>query len=95
MRRLKELLQYPLVLKTVDSQANEHIRRGMTTELFNSRGVHGFSAGAEERKIAEDYREHAARYDAAKLPRIAASLRGLAETYKRDAEREAKRDPYR
>jgi hypothetical protein len=95
MRRVEELLQLSVVAKTVDSSDHEHIRRGMTTELFNSRGVHGFSAGAEERKIAEGYREQAARYDAAKLPRIATSLRGLAETYERDAERDAKRDPYK
>lgn len=95
MLRLGHLLQLPLVAKAVNSQAHEHIRRGMTTELFNSRGVHGFSAGSEERRIAEEYRDHAARFDTAKLPRIATSLRGLAETYERDAEREVKRDPYR
>lgn len=94
MQRLDILLQHPLVAKTVDSAAHEHVRRGMTTELFNSRGVHGSSAGKEEEEIARKYRHYAARYDEKRLPRIATSLRELAETYARDAEREAKRDPY-
>ena len=93
MRKLELLLQHPLIAKVVDSAAHEHLRRGMTTELFNSRGVHGFSHGKEEGEIARKYRAYAMRFDEQKLPRIATSLRELAENYERDAEREKKREP--
>jgi hypothetical protein len=33
------------------------MRDGYRTELFNSRGVHGFSAGREERELARKYRD--------------------------------------
>ena len=93
MRKLEVLLQHPIIAKVVDSAAHEHLRRGMITELFNSRGVHGFSHGKDEIEIARKYREFAVRLDAQRLPRIATSLRGLAETYEHDAEREKKREP--
>jgi hypothetical protein len=63
-------------------------------ELFNSRGVHGFTRGQDELKLAASYREHAAKYDLEGYSQIAATLRGLAEGYERDAERDAKKDPY-
>jgi len=91
MPRLEMLLKHPLVAKMVDSAGHEHVRQGMTTELFNSRGIHGFSHGQQEVEIAKEYRAYATRYDEQKLPRIATSLRGLAEGYERDAEREKKR----
>jgi hypothetical protein len=92
---LEGLLKHPRVAKTMDAAACEDMRQGLTTELFNSRGVHGFSAGKDERDLAGKYRGYAARYDKAKFPRIATSLRELAEGYDWDAERETKRDPYR
>lgn len=93
MRKLELLLQHPVIAKVVNFAAHEDLRRGMTTELFNSRGVHGFSHGKEEGEIARKYKEFAVRFDEQKLSRIATSLRGLAETYERDAERERKREP--
>jgi len=90
---LEGMLRYPAVAGTVDAPEHDHIRRGLTIELFNQRGVHGFSAGKEELELAASYRAYADKYDLAKFPRIATSLRSLAESYERDAQREAKRDP--
>jgi hypothetical protein len=89
---LDGMLRYPAVAGTVDAPEHDHIRRGLTIELFNQRGVHGFSAGKDELTLAANYREYAEKYDLAKFPRIATSLRSLAESYERDAQREAKRD---
>jgi hypothetical protein len=91
---LEEILKHAAVAKCMDAPEHEHMRRGLTTELFNSRGVHGFSGGKDELQLAQDYRSRADHYDLARFTRIATSLRGLAEGYERDAEREAKRDPY-
>lgn len=71
-----------------------NMRDGFTTELFNSRGVHGFSAGKEEEKIAAKYRTKADEAESAGYPRLATALRELASTYERYAERERSRDPY-
>jgi hypothetical protein len=91
---LVEMLKLPVVAKTLDALEHDHVRRGLRMELFNSRGVHGFSRGQDELKLAESYRERAKQYDLAAYPRIAATLRSLAEGYEREAERDAKRDPY-
>jgi hypothetical protein len=90
---LEGILRYPVLAGTIDAPEHDHIRRGLTTELFNRRGVHGFSGGKEELELAATYRAYAEKYDLAKFPRIATSLRSLAESYERDAKREAKRDP--
>ena len=88
------ILNYPSVAKCLDAPEHEHMRRGFTLALFNSRGVHGFTGGKEELELARHYRGHAEKFDLAKFTRIATSLRGLAEGYERDAEREARRDPF-
>ena len=88
------MLQYPAVAKVLDASKHDHMRRGFSVELFNHRGVHGFSSGKDELELAKRYRAYADKYDLAKFTRIASSLRGLAESYERDAAREAKRDPF-
>ena len=70
------------------------MRDGFVTELFNSRGVHGFTAGREERQLAERYRKQADEVEAHGYHRLANSLRKLASSYERDAEREENRDPF-
>lgn len=91
---LEGILKYPAVAKCLDAPEHEHMRRGLTTELFNSRGAHGFSGGKDELEIAKSYRSHADHFDLARYTRVATSLRGLAEGYERDAERDCKRDPF-
>ena len=82
------------VARVLNQPDNEEMRRGLTLECFNSRGVHGFTHGKEELEIAAGYRSKAEAFELAGFPRLAVVLRGIAETYERDAEREAKRNPY-
>jgi hypothetical protein len=49
----------------------------------------------EERKLAQQNRERADALDDKGYSRFATGMRELAARYERDAEREAKRDPYR
>lgn len=70
------------------------MRMGFSTALFNSRGTHGFSAGREERALATKYREQANAVEIAGFQRLATTLRELATSYERDAEREASSDPF-
>jgi hypothetical protein len=88
------LLNYPEAAKILDHKDFEEMRRGFSIALFNSRGVHGFSSGSQELEIAKGYRDHAQKYELAGFTRIAVTLRSIADSYQRDAEREAKRDPY-
>jgi hypothetical protein len=70
------------------------MRSGFTTQLFNDRGVHGFTHGDEERKLASDNRAKAEDLDSKGYTRFAAAMREFAEQYERQAERETKRDPF-
>jgi len=70
------------------------MRDGFRTELFNSRGVHGFTSGASERGIAAKYRAQADDVETAGFHRVATTLRELADDYDRQAERESKRSPF-
>ena len=57
------------------------------------RGVYGHSAGRQELEIASRYHKQADGLEENGYHRFAASMRGLAKGYERDAERESKRDP--
>ena len=74
----------------------EDMRRGFSTGLFNSRGVHWVDpTGKPERELAEHYRQKAEDVENAGYQRLAVTLRGLSESYDREAERivaEHKRD---
>jgi hypothetical protein len=70
------------------------MRSGFTTELFNQRGVHGFTHGKEERELAAKNREKAAALDAKGFTRFGTTMREFADRYDRDAEREEKRNPF-
>lgn len=70
------------------------MRSGFTTELFNSRGVYGFTHGQAERELAVLNREKAEALDSKGYTRFAAAMREFANQYERDAEREAMREPF-
>ncbi len=82
------------VAGALNAKDADDMRDGFRTQLFNSRGVHGFTGGDAELGIAATYRSQAEAVEAAGFHRLATTLRELAESYKRDAERESKRDPY-
>jgi hypothetical protein len=72
----------------------ESMRTGYRIECYNSRGVHGWSAGKEEKEIAEKYDAKADALEAAGFVRFAKTLRELAQTYVHESQYQAARDPY-
>ncbi len=70
------------------------MRSGFTTQLFNDRGVHGFTHGHEERKLACENRKKADELDARGFTRFATAMREFADQYDHQAKREANRDPF-
>ncbi len=83
---------------TVASVLNEKdvipMREGFITGLLNSRGVFTWTSGQGERDLTENYRNKANLVEARGYYRFAASLRQLADSYERDANREASRNPF-
>lgn len=71
----------------------EDMRNGFHTELYNSRGAHWVDpSGAPERELATKYRAQAEAIENAGYHRLATTLRELAASYEREAERVASRD---
>jgi hypothetical protein len=82
------------VAAALNFRDTREMRLGFTTQLFNDRGVHGFTHGEEERKLASDNRKRAEALDSKGYTRFATAMREFAEQYERQAEFEAKRDPF-
>ena len=80
------------IAAALDSKDVPEIRRALTTGLFNKRGVHGFSHGEEEKQIAADYRQKSRALSDNGFHRVADAVRGLAEGYEQDAERESHKE---
>jgi hypothetical protein len=79
------------VAAVLNAKDSDDMRTGFGTELYNARGVHWVDpSGSEERKLAEEYRKKADEVENAGYPRLAVSLRELADSYIREAERLAK-----
>jgi hypothetical protein len=82
------------VADLLDQRSTGEMRSGFTTQLFNDRGVHGFTHGEEERQLAKQNREKADALEARRYTRFATAMRKFAEQYEREADRESKRDPF-
>ncbi len=80
------------IAAALDSRDVPEMRRAFAVGLFNKRGVHGFSHGEEEKVIAAGYREKAKALSDKGFHRVADAVRGLADDYERDAQRESRRD---
>jgi hypothetical protein len=80
--------------KILNSKDNQKIRDGYFAAMINSRGGHFSTAGDEERKLAEKYQKRAEEAEIHGYYRLATTMRDLAESYERDAEREESRDLY-
>jgi hypothetical protein len=64
------------------------MRSGFRTEVFNSRGVHWVDpTGKPERDLAAQWREKADAVENSGFARFAATLRELADSYDREADR--------
>lgn len=82
------------VASVLNARDAGEIRSGFITEIFNQRGVHTFTAGKEELKLAQINREKAEALEEKGYSRFATAMRTLAENYEREAERELRRNPY-
>lgn len=82
------------VAEMLDGRDAKEIRRGFTTQLYNSRGIHSYTSGAAEAGLAAAYDVKADEVERAGFHRLAAQVRELADGYRREATREAIRDPF-
>lgn len=82
------------VANTLNFRDTGEMRSGFTTELFNQRGVYNFTHGHEERMLARENWEKAEALDSKGYTRFAADMHEFAKQYDRQAEREAKRNPF-
>lgn len=83
-----------VVAEALNAKEADELRSGFTREFFNQRGVHGFSRGQEERDLAANFSAKADALEEKGYQRVATAVRGLAKGYERDAELEAKRNPW-
>lgn len=76
------------VARALNDRDAEEMRSGFRTEVFNSRGAHWVDpTGKPERDLAELWRQRAEAIENGGFARFAATLRDLAESYDRDADR--------
>ncbi|MCG8037326.1 MAG: hypothetical protein JAZ19_09825 [Candidatus Thiodiazotropha taylori] len=76
------------VARQLNSTDAETMRDGFRTEVFNSRGVHWVDpTGDPERELAEQWRQKAVAVEEVGYARFGATLRQLADSYDRDADR--------
>jgi hypothetical protein len=80
------------VAAVLNARDANDIRDGFQAELYNSRGVYHFTEGQEERELAAKYRTQADEVELRGYYRLAQSLRDLADSYERDAERDQLRE---
>jgi hypothetical protein len=72
----------------LNDKCAEEMRNGFHMAIFNSRGVQFVDpTGKPERELAEHYRQRAEDIENAGYQRLAVTLRSLAESYDREAER--------
>lgn len=74
------------VAEVLNQQNMEELRRGYSIAIFNSRGAHFVDPkGEPELELARKYRTQAEESEIAGYQRLAAMLRGVADTYEREA----------
>jgi len=76
------------VAETLNGVDEDRLRRGFSQEMYNSRGVHWVDpTGKPERELAEKCRKQANDVENAGFQRFAVTLREMAESYDKEAER--------
>jgi len=76
------------IAQVLDAPDADKMREGFCLELYNSRGVHWLDpSGKPELDLAAGYQSKADAAENAGYPRFAASLKKLAESYRREASR--------
>jgi len=82
------------IAKYLNEHKNQRHRDGFRTQCFNSRGVHSFTKGKEEREISESYRKKAIELEEFGLSRLSKTLFDLAESYLKESIEESERNIY-
>lgn len=75
------------ICELLDSKEDEEYRRGLSIEIFNSRGVHGFSGGKDELELAETWERIAAHAESKGFHRLGETLHKLGAGYREEAKR--------
>lgn len=79
---------HPVIAEAMNSRERSSLRDGYSTGIRNSRGAHMVDPeGKPEIVLAEKYRQRADEVENAGYQRLATTLRGVADSYDRDAER--------
>lgn len=79
---------HPVIAEAMNSRERSSLRNGYSTGIYNSRGAHTVDPEAKpERALAEKYRQRADQVENAGYYRLAITLREVADSYDRDAER--------
>jgi len=74
--------------EALNGKGAEEMRNGFCSAIFNSRGVHWVDpTGKPEKDLAKKYRQQADDIESEGFQRFAASLRGVADSYDREADR--------
>lgn len=82
------------VAAVLDEGATGRMRFNFMLALKNQRGVHSFSHGAQERILAQGYREKAEALEMEGFIYFATMMREIADQYDKDAEFDEHRDPF-
>ena len=76
------------IAKALNGRDVESMREGFRVGILNSRGTHGVDpTGAPEKELAKKYRLRADEVENAGFHRLAATLKDLAHSYEREAEK--------
>jgi hypothetical protein len=79
---------HPVIAEAMNNKERSSLRDGYSMGIRNSRGAYAVDPEAKpERALAEKYRQRADQVENAVYQRLATTLRGLADSYDRDAER--------
>jgi hypothetical protein len=77
-----------VIAEVLNKKEFEHMRVGYRLGIFNSRGVHSIdTTGTPEKELAKKYRQQADNIEIIGYHRFASTLRELADSYDREAER--------
>ncbi|MAS91807.1 MAG: hypothetical protein CMO55_01320 [Verrucomicrobiales bacterium] len=77
------------VCEILDIPDHDEMRTGFSTQIFNSRGCYTGDGGVSTRRLSEEHDQLASLAEDKGYTRLGVEFRRLAETYKRDARREA------
>lgn len=78
---------HSVIAEAMNKRERSSLRDGYSTGIYNSRGVHTVDPEAKpEKALAEKYRQRADKVENSGYQRLATTLRGVADSYERDAE---------